>query len=195
MEGQEQESSNNGYKKSNVWAYEARIPPQLCDLIVEEFSKQPSSSGAVGVDNVVNPSVRNVETFKIPSSSWVNGIPMYFGFDANYDNFAYNITNVAFTEMFCYREGMFYKPHIDINPNTGHPAHRRKLTVIVQLSDESDYEGGELLVYNSDLNPVTLTKSKGSVLVFNSSLIHEVKPILSGTRYVLASWIIGPPFS
>lgn len=184
-----------GYKQSSAWVYESRLPCNICDLIVDEFRNADAQLGKVGVNAVVDTSIREVKTVEVPGTHWVNGIPMYFGFDANMYNFGYQVSNVAFTEFFCYEPGMFYGPHVDINPQVEHPAHNRKLTVIIQLSHENDYEGGDLNLYSTSLNPMTMTKKKGSIVVFNSSIIHEVKPLISGTRYVLASWIIGPPFS
>ncbi len=175
--------------------YESRIPPNVCDLIIEEFKNKEIEFARVGTEANLDLSIRNVKTVEVPRTHWVNGIPMYYGFDSNYENFNYNISDVAFTEFFTYEKGMFYKPHIDINPHINHPAHNRKLTVIVQLSNENDYSGGELQIFNSSLKPITLTKAKGSVLVFDSSVPHCVRKIKSGTRYVLASWIVGPPFS
>ena len=195
MEHKEPEVSDYGYKQSSAWIYESRVPENICDLIVSEFRSGEPQLGKVGIKSVVDTSIRSVKTIEVPNTHWVNGIPMYFGFDANVYNFGYQVSNVAFTEFFSYEPGMFYGPHIDVNPQVNHPAHNRKLTVIIQLSDEKDYEGGDLNLYSGGLNPMTMTKKKGSVIVFNSSVIHEVKPLLSGTRYVLASWIIGPPFS
>lgn len=181
--------------KSNAWVYENRLPDSLCDLIVNEFKNKESDYAAVGYESRIDLSTRNVKTVEVPRTHWVNGIPMYFGFDSNFENFNYRVSDIAFTEFFTYSEGMFYKPHIDINQHIDHPAHNRKLTVIIQLSNEEDYEGGELQVFNSNLKPITMTKKRGSIIIFNSSIPHCVKKIKSGTRYVLASWIVGPPFS
>lgn len=182
-------------QKSDIWLYENRLPENLCDLIIEEFAEIESYDATVGINNIVSKEIRNVKTIEVPRSHWVHGIPMYYGFDANYENFKYQISDVAFTEFFTYTEGSFYKPHIDISPYPGNPTHRRKLTVIIQLSDESDYEGGELHIYNSALKPITMSKKRGSIIVFSSNIIHRVTPVKSGIRHVLASWIIGNPFS
>ena len=197
LEDQQKEHHNNqfGRSKSNTWIYEGRIPPNVCDLIIEEFKYKTAELAKVGADSRLDTKSRNVKTVEVPRTHWVNGIPMYFGFDANHDNFNYTISDVAFTEFFTYEPGMFYKPHIDVNSFVNHPAHNRKLTVILQLSDETEYEGGELQIYNSNLKPITLTKKRGSVIIFDSFVPHCVKKIKSGTRYVLASWIIGTPFS
>lgn len=71
----------------------------------------------------------------------------------------------------------------------------RKLSVSVQLSDPSEYEGGELVFYRNTLLENSIApKQIGTVIVFPSFVIHEVKKITSGTRKSLVTWINGPRF-
>lgn len=69
----------------------------------------------------------------------------------------------------------------------------RKLSITVQLSNEADYEGGDVeLHYASE--PAILEKSQGTLSVFPSYVLHQVKPVTSGTRYSLVCWVTGPAF-
>jgi len=68
---------------------------------------------------------------------------------------------------------------------TTHSCHRR-MSIVIGLSDIHDYEGGEL-VFN-DLN-VKLKIPKGSAIIFDAKLMHEVLPIISGNRYVLQAFM------
>ena len=71
----------------------------------------------------------------------------------------------------------------------------RKLSVSVQLSDPSEYQGGELVFYRNALTePSFAPKDKGTVIVFPSFVIHEVQKITVGTRKSLVTWINGPRF-
>jgi len=71
----------------------------------------------------------------------------------------------------------------------------RKLSVSVQLTDPLEYTGGELMFYRNTLNECSVApKEIGSVIVFPSFVIHEVKKITSGTRRSLVTWINGPRF-
>lgn len=71
----------------------------------------------------------------------------------------------------------------------------RKLSVSVQLSDPSEYQGGELVFYRNTLLENSIApKQIGSVIVFPSFVIHEVKKITAGTRKSLVTWINGPRF-
>lgn len=67
----------------------------------------------------------------------------------------------------------------------------RKLSVTVQLSDGSEYEGGDFELLGVNL-PTAALKTKGTVLVFPSYLKHRVTPVTKGTRKSLVAWFEGP---
>jgi PKHD-type hydroxylase len=67
----------------------------------------------------------------------------------------------------------------------------RKLSMTVQLSDVGDYEGGDLQFADST---ALAPKEIGSLIVFPSYLAHRVKPVTSGMRKSMVSWISGPAF-
>lgn len=69
----------------------------------------------------------------------------------------------------------------------------RKLTVSVQLSDPTEYEGGELQIKDSD-EPITLNKKLGAVSMFPSYTLHRVTPITKGVRKSLVVWVTGKAF-
>ncbi|MBG6143380.1 PKHD-type hydroxylase [Labrenzia sp. EL_142] len=66
----------------------------------------------------------------------------------------------------------------------------RKLTIIFQLSDPRDYEGGLLQVMGNEIE--TMPQARGTIIVFPSLLVHRVTPVVSGVRKALVSWIAGP---
>lgn len=69
----------------------------------------------------------------------------------------------------------------------------RKLSVSTVLSDESGYEGGDLIIYDDSLSqPKRYKLNKGDAIIFPSFLLHEVEPIISGTRISLVCWAHGP---
>ena len=67
------------------------------------------------------------------------------------------------------------------------------MSLTIQLSDENDYEGGDLIFYNGteDVDKAKFARGKGSVVVFDSRLIHEVTPVTKGVRYSLVKWYHG----
>jgi PKHD-type hydroxylase len=71
----------------------------------------------------------------------------------------------------------------------------RKLSLSIQLSDESEYQGGELVFHRfSTNNPEAAPKTKGTLILFPSYVLHEVTPVTAGVRKSLVSWIVGPRF-
>jgi len=98
----------------------------------------------------------------------------------------------------------FEEPYSDPN-NKNYFGKIRKLSVTCQLSDGSDYEGGELEFDYRQYDPhmrdeskhlikATEILSKGSIIVFPSFVWHRVKPVTKGTRYSLVLWNLGYPF-
>ena len=91
--------------------------------------------------------------------------------------------------------------------NEDHPEHGRirKLSMTCQLTDGSEYKGGELEFDFRNYDPHMRDESKhrvqckeilpkGSIIVFPSFVWHRVKPVTSGTRYSLVVWHLGRPF-
>ena len=86
--------------------------------------------------------------------------------------------------------GGHYGWHLDKGVASGSP---RKLSVIVQLSDPSEYEGGNLEILTSN-DPEKFKKQKGMLYAFPSYLLHRVTPVTSGVRRTLVIWLTGPKF-
>lgn len=63
----------------------------------------------------------------------------------------------------------------------------RKLTMIVQLSDTNEYQGGDLTIAPFQ----TGDRSIGSVIVFPSFHTHGVQEVLQGARWSLNCWAWG----
>ena len=49
----------------------------------------------------------------------------------------------------------------------------------------------ELISYKDDKEKIA-PKSKGTIVFFESDIIHEVKPVRKGIRHALVSWVQGP---
>jgi PKHD-type hydroxylase len=84
-----------------------------------------------------------------------------------------------------------YDWHLDRGGVTDFPP--RKLSLVLQLSDPSEYEGGELQFYISS-TPTVLEKKRGLVVAFPSYTLHRVTPVTSGIRKSLVVWLSGPKF-
>lgn len=88
-------------------------------------------------------------------------------------------------------EGDHYTWHLDRGTGTSGPP--RKLTLVLQLSDPDEYEGGDLQI-QAGAEPETIEKRKGLIAAFPSFMLHRVTPVTSGVRRSLVVWLTGPRF-
>jgi len=89
-----------------------------------------------------------------------------------------------------YGAGGFYNWHKD----HGKRAHSiRKLSVTIQLSDPSEYDGGDL-EFLAGPQVQTAPRGLGTAVVFPSFVMHRVTPVTRGLRRSIVAWISGPPY-
>ena len=69
----------------------------------------------------------------------------------------------------------------------------RKLSMAVQLTDPSEYEGGNLQMMTSG-QPENVRKQRGLIALFPSYILHQVTPVTQGSRQSLVAWASGPRF-
>lgn len=112
----------------------------------------------------------------------ING--QFFNFDISgfVEDFQYTVYEAE-------NEG-HYTWHVDMGKETTSP---RKLSLVMQLSDPSEYEGGDLQLLTS-AHETIIEKKKGHIVVFPSYVLHRVTPVTKGIRKSLVIWIAGPPF-
>ena len=84
--------------------------------------------------------------------------------------------NNSFIGFVRYHEGGFFTKHVD--------GPERAYTIIIQLSEEDEYTGGDLVVLNQ-----VIGKAKGNTVIFGTQVPHELKKVTSGTRNALVIWI------
>ena len=82
-----------------------------------------------------------------------------------------------------------YGRHVDRIRNFA----QRKLSCSIQLSDPETYKGGDFFLYEGELG-TPLPKKQGTLIVFPSYILHEVKPVTEGERNSLVAWVSGPSF-
>ena len=63
----------------------------------------------------------------------------------------------------------------------------------VQLSNDWEYEGGDFELNQAGLESTDI-RTKGTVLIFPSFLLHRVKPVSKGVRKTLVAWFEGKAF-
>jgi|LakMenE18May11ns_1017448.scaffolds.fasta_scaffold9959131_20 PKHD-type hydroxylase len=111
-------------------------------------------------------------------------------FQANSKWFNYDLNHIESLQFSVYNEGDFYDAHVD-HHYQGAGQYPRKLSFTMQLSDPSDYEGGDVNLITSQ-TPFAIPKERGTITFFPSYTLHEVKPVTKGIRKALVGWIHGP---
>ncbi len=129
----------------------------------------------------------------MPDSGWVMDRLLRVVADAN-RQFGYDLTDFAESGQ-CARyqaeTAGHFAWHSDIGG--GALAAKRKLTLVVQLSDPAAYGGGALEVW-PDSHVQAADRAQGTATVFPSFVLHRVTPVTEGTRWSLTLWAHGPAF-
>ena len=83
--------------------------------------------------------------------------------------------------------------HYDWHVDQGNIKTRRKLSLSVQLTDPSRYEGCDLQ-FHAGNQIETGMRDRGAVIAFPSYVLHRVTPCTRGTRKALVAWTTGQHF-
>ena len=177
--------------RDNWQLWEGALTPQRCEEIKNSCYNEVSltdatifSSGDFHPDRTVRDTkigwIQTPEVVAILKDYANRANRLAFGFDVDY------LPPVQFGE---YSKGSYYHWHYDINWNAD-SMYDRKLSISVQLSDPSTYQGGDF-EFESIENPIKF-KTQGSILVFPSYNVHRVTEITEGTRNSLVGWMEGP---
>lgn len=108
----------------------------------------------------------------------------------NNETYQFELETCTDFQLARYRPGQHYQWHSDLGAK-GYS--RRKLSVVVLLSDPSEYEGSKLqfggdeFTRDADINP-------GDAVFFPSWVRHRVTPVTTGVRWSLVGWWLGAPF-
>ncbi|MFX0547447.1 2OG-Fe(II) oxygenase [Roseovarius sp. S1116L3] len=167
-----------------------------CDAIMAAISQAPTDPALlVGRNRGHNMrSADLVWTDEIDGLGWVMDRLIDLVRVANRDHFYFDLT--AFEEspqVAIYRASAagHFVWHSDIGG--GPVSAKRKLTLVLQLSPQGDYEGGTLQVMPG-AQVLEASRAQGCVTVFPSFTLHQVTPVRSGMRQSLTVWAHGPAF-
>lgn len=171
-----------------------------CNKIISIGTSRKLSAGLVEADksnsNTVYTESNNVRRSKIAWLGFDEDTSWIYERIHEYANYA-NIQNGWNFRLYGFLDGLQfteynseYKGHYNYHSDLIKNPTARKLSCVVQLSDENDYTGGEFELFGLTGVP----KNRGTIIFFPSFLVHKVSPVTSGIRYSLVSWIAGPKF-
>jgi PKHD-type hydroxylase len=176
--------------------WEGAFTEQQLDWL-QQKAKEATQKAQVGgrSGGEVNENVRRSELnwlSKDKDCAWVFENLAHVVSSLNADYFGFELTgfgeDIQLTNYHEARQGN-YTWHQDFGVKNA----SRKLSVVLQLSNPLDYEGGELQIL-SGKEPTSIKKKRGLITVFPSWTLHQVTPVVKGTRQTLVTWVSGPAF-
>lgn len=178
-----------------TWAYyHNALSKEECDEIKKIANNKSFEVARLGKESIKDESVRKSELVWLHPSDNLEHIyqkltdvivllnEKFFNFELF--GFAESIQFTKYT----FPDGKYGK-HIDKNKGKLF----RKLSIIVQLTNPDEYEGGKVLIHGSG-KPDVLPTTQGSLYAFPSYVLHEVTPVTKGERCSLVAWLTGPLF-
>ena len=202
------------------WYFKSALTPRFCDEVVKYALGKKEIMGVTrGSSNdrnlakkpLTKEEVRNLKYKRDSDLVWLGDTWIYkeihpFVHQANKNagwNFQWDHSDLCqFTK---YKLNQYYDWHNDSGEKIPPHGKIRKLSMTCQLTDGSEYSGGELEFDFRQYDPPQRDESKhlrkateiipkGSIIVFPSFVWHRVKPVTKGVRYSLVVWHLGYPF-
>lgn len=182
--------SNTNY--INYYRFVSAIPISVIDSLIKKIECEKLENALVD-EGILNIQKRITKIYWISKNhEFKNLYDTICKFIVHCNNEFYQfklsemIDNIQYS-VYSSEDSGFYEWHVDLGTQV-----MRKLTCVVQLSDPSEYEGGELQINIGKI--VTVEKEKGTVIIFPSYLLHRVTPVTRGIRRSLVCWVEGPTF-
>jgi PKHD-type hydroxylase len=177
--------------------WEGAFTEQELDWLQERAKNADQQAEVTGnLDQVVVNSIRRSQVSwlnKTPETAWVFAKLAHVASSLNAEYYRFDLTGFG-EELqlanYTQSEHGMYGWHQDYGGKLG-PS--RKLSMVLQLSDPAQYEGGNLQVMTNG-EPKNVRKQRGLISVFPAYTLHQVTPVTQGTRQSLVAWISGPPF-
>lgn len=183
--------------------YARVFSPPECDAIIAMAEFNGFSPGSIGIGEHQQPYVdtgyRMVSCARITAEDmpwlfnrvrerceWVN---RSYGFDIHglYEDIGVMRYDAATPET----PAGHYHWHQDFG---GGKYSRRKISIVSLLSEPTDFDGGELLMFADRGQERMSLNERGDMVLFPSWAPHCVVPVARGRRYSLVAWVSGPRF-
>lgn len=186
------------------WCYfKNYLDKATCEKIIRDVQILPVQNAHIGSEKgegIVNNTVRRTKIRFINAGDWrfqyIFDIFWKTAINANDDFFQFNISRLNYIQFAEYNSNVLaeYKAHHDVFWMNDDPSHHRKMSGIIQLSDEASYTGGDFQLVDASLRttpPPADVRKQGTIFYIPSFVMHQVSPVTSGVRYSLTAWFEG----
>jgi PKHD-type hydroxylase len=177
--------------QTRLAAIPAVFTPEECNRLIRDYTPLLQPALVEDLDRDASERIRKssaVFIFPDASTRWVFDRLNRSIVEVNDSVYGFDVAEFREGFQFTrYEVGEHYGPHFDIGAGR---LSERKLSLTVQLSPPEAYTGGELVIYPG----FVADKAQGMMTVFPSFMCHDVRPVQTGVRYSLVSWLAGTPF-
>ena len=184
------EEGQKKLKLNDFYSFEKTFSEEECNRIIREFddTATPLEAGS-----------RKAKTSKIhynDKSDWIYNKISGMVIEANRVMWGFGIFGISEPLQYVRHDiGDSDAASIDIGINYDNSFRQdRKISFLIQLSEETSYEGGEVLLHNNG-TPSYLPKERGTTLMFPAWLLNGTTPVTKETKRSLYGWVSGPPFA
>ena len=188
---------------TKIWQmWSGALPADILDRIENECQRYPSVDRAgLGLRGETTLSEYRTSDIKWinkenEQSSFIADILWSYAKEANRNAFGFDVdyfSEIQYTTYFGSEGGKYEWHHDTFWGNDS--KYDRKITVVIQMSDPEDYEGGVFELDGQYEGPnLQDLQRRGTVLVFPSFIPHRVTEVTKGVRKTLITWVEGPKF-
>lgn len=176
------------------------LPNHVCEDIIKRAAELSILDGKTG--NGLDKKIRNSRITWIKDPwifDWITPAVHQINRELNWNFEISGSEDIQFTR---YTEGQFYNWHTD-NKFTEINNTDRKISVVIPLKDDSEYEGGDLEFYDTSFSPQSTQdrvikkeefRKKGNLIIFPSYMWHRVTKVTKGERLSIVIWFTGEQF-
>ena len=184
------------------WCYfKNHFTPEECKSILEMGLLLPAQEAKLGPDgeaqhdNWRKSKIRFIKK-EHTQFEWLFDRMWKMAIRANDDYFDFHLSKIDYMQLAEYDSAYQgeYKKHHDVFWMNNDPKYHRKVSAVVQLTDPSEYEGGNFEVFADQKPNADELRTQGTAIFIPSFLEHQATPVTSGVRYSLACWFDGPKF-
>jgi len=185
------------------WYFSGVLTPRFCDEVIAYANKQKEVMALTGgykdKKKLSKDEIKNLQRKRKSDLVWLNDTWIYkelhpyvheanraAGWNFDWDRSeSCQFTKYKLNQYYDWHCDSWDKPYDRKDKNAPDHGKIRKLSMTCQLTDGSEYKGGELEFDFRNYDPHMRDESKHRI---------QCKPVTSGTRYSLVVWHLGRPF-
>lgn len=180
----------------SIITIKSAIPKDLIDSWNSTTERIPTRQGQT-IDSSLETSISNDKNVRSCETRFVtfnNHRKFYLDILNNiypfvdFYNYAFDVQLYRVLEIqhITYFKDDHYVRHVDTIFNNK-TSRQRKISLVLMLSDTSEYSGGELII-----NDEVIHLEKGDMVMFRPTTFHSVEKVQQGVRKTFVMWALGP---